>query len=183
MKRKQIIAFCCLLTLLIPMSAFSSMVGQQLPSFTGKDMNGKTVDLDKIIGNKPIMLVFWASWCSDCKEKVQAVNEFVKKYGEKDIEFIGINVGMNDTEEKARAFIKEHKMTYPNVFDKTGKLSEKYQLNKVFSLILASKKGTIMMQYNTIPEIGDETIDVLNTYVHQEHKNPLEQEIETKHEQ
>ena len=83
-------------------------------------------------------VIFWSTWC-DCKEKLPEINEMVKKYSDNDLKFIGINIGMKDTEKKARAYIKEKKMTCPNVFDKTGKLSEKYQLNKVFTLIIAAK--------------------------------------------
>jgi len=83
---------------------------------------------------------------------------------------------MKDTEKKARAYVKEKKMTYPNVFDKKGKLSEKYQLNKVFALIVAAKDGIIMMRFNNIPEFGDETLEVLKTYVHPEGKKPVADE-------
>ena len=177
MLKKHILICCCLLGLFFPLSAYSEIVGQQLPAFTGSDMNGNPVDLGKIIGTRPIMLVFWASWCADCRKKVQAVNELYKKYN-KDMEFIGINIGWKDTEEKAREFIKKYKMPYPNVFDKTGELSKKYQLNRVFSLIIASKRGTVMTQYNDIPEFGDQNIEILNTYVHKKIDMPPEMQAE-----
>ncbi len=177
MLKNHILACCCLLgLLLIPATAFSSLVGQQLPSFQATDLNDKPVDLDKFIGSKPIMLVFWTSWCSDCIEHIQAVNELVKKYGEKDIEFIGINVGLSDTVEKARKFIIENKMTYPNVFDSTrDDLGKKYRLKKAFATILVNRKGTVMLQYYKVPQIDDQIIEMLNTYVHKQFdKTPVE---------
>jgi peroxiredoxin len=88
----------------------------------------------------------------------------VRKYGEDDIQFVGINVGMNDTVDDAKAFVEKNKMTYPNVFDKTGELSEKYQLNKVFALILVSKDGTMMMRLNNIPDMDASVLEMLNSY-------------------
>jgi peroxiredoxin len=168
---KKILLFCCLLSLLVPVAAFSqAQIGEPLPAFSGIDLQGNPVDLNKIIGKKPIMLLFWASWCKDCKPKLKEINKLVAKYGEKDIQFIGINIGMKDSKKKARAFIKEYKMTYPNVFDKTGELSEKYQLNKAFALILASKGGTVVMRFNNVPEFGDDTIEALNSFVPMEKK-------------
>jgi len=52
---------------------------------------GKTVDLNTIVGNEPIMLVFWSTWCDDCKEKLPEINEMVKKYSDNGLRFIGIN--------------------------------------------------------------------------------------------
>ena len=162
---KRMLLFCCLLALIVPASALSqAKMGEKLPAFSGIDLNGNPVDLNTIIGKKPIMLLFWATWCGDCKEKLFEINKLVKKYGKKDMEFIGINIGMNDTEDKARTYIKEQKMTYPNVFDKTGILSEKYQLNKAFALIVASKSGIVMMRLNNLPEFDDDSIEVLNSY-------------------
>ena len=176
MIRMKIVFFCCFVALLAPISALALNVGDKLPTFVGQDLNGKTVDLNTIVGKKPIMLVFWSTWCDDCKEKLPEINEMVKKYSDNGLEFIGINIGMKDTEKKARAYVKEKKMTYPNVFDKTGKLSEKYQLNKVFALIVAAKDGTIMMRFNNIPEFGDETLEILKTYVHPEGKKSVADE-------
>ncbi len=162
---KRILLICCVLSLLLPGAAFSkAKVGEALPAFSGVDLKGNNIDLKQIIGTKPILLVFWSSWCGDCPEKLEEINKWYKKYGQYDMEFIGINVGMKDSEEKAQAFIKEHKMLYPNIFDKTGELSEKYQLNKVFALIMASKSGVVVMRMNNVPEFGDESIEILNEF-------------------
>ena len=147
-------------------SARGLLVGDQLPPFIATDLNGKTVDLNKIIGRKPIMLVFWSTWCVDCKEKLPKINKLVNRYSDNGLEFIGINIGIRDTEEKAREYVKEQKMTYTNVFDKTGKLKNKYRLHQVFEVIVAAKDGTVVMKYNTVPEFGNETLHTLQTHVY-----------------
>jgi thiol-disulfide isomerase/thioredoxin len=128
-------------------------------------MSGKPVDLSKIVGKKPVALVFWTTWCSDCRWKLQEVNELVKKWKHKGLVFVGINAGMNDSEVKAREFMKKINMNYPTVFDRTGALSEKYRIKKVFCMIVAAKDGTVMMKfYDTVPEIDDNNFLVLKTY-------------------
>ncbi len=162
---RKVLFISCFLVLFASASSFSAIrVGEQLPVFSGTDLDGQPIDLNNYVGEKPMMMVFWTSWCDDCPEKLAAINDMVRKYGKDEIQFVGINVGMNDTEKDAKDFIKKNKMTYPNVFDKTGELSEKYQLNKVFALILVSKDGTMMMRLNNIPDMDASVLEMLNSY-------------------
>lgn len=159
---------------LTPMPPLTVHVGDKVPVFKGIDMNGQPFDLDAFVGKKPIMLVFWSTWSKDCKRKLADVNELAKKYGQDDIVFVGINVGMNDTVEKALAYIKENEITYPNIFDKTGELSEKYQLNKVFALILVNKDGIMKMRLNRVPTVDENTLKMLNPSVYSAQNNPVD---------
>ena len=163
MIQKKILLFCCFLVLLMPVSTLAYQVGDPLPTFIGTDLNGKTVDLTKIVGSQPVMLIFWTSWCSDCRKKLPQVNELVMKYRHKGMVFIGINTGNSDTIVKARAYIKKYKMSYPNVFDKTGELTRKYELNKPFALVMANQEGKVVMKFNSVPKFGDETLKSLMT--------------------
>ena len=101
-------------------------------------------------------------------------------YNGKGLEFIGINIGKKDTEKDARTYIKTMKMTYPNVLDKTGELTKKYQVNKAFALIIAAKDGTVVMKFNNIPEFGNETLETLKTHVYPENKKPAADSAKTK---
>lgn len=165
MKVKRFFIMCLVISFFVPGFACAVEIGDKLPLFKAVDMSGKPVDLGKIVGKKPVALVFWTTWCSDCKWKLQEVNELVKKWRHKGLVFIGINAGMNDSEVKAREFMKKMNMDYPTVFDKTGALSEKYRIKKVFCMIVAAKDGTVMMKYyDTVPVIDDNNFLVLKTY-------------------
>jgi peroxiredoxin len=163
MIQRKLLLFCCFLVLLTPVSVLAYSVGDPMPTFVGTDLNGHPVDLTEIVGKKPVMLIFWTSWCSDCKDKLPEINELVMKYRHKGMVFIGINTGNSDTIVKARAYIKEHKMSYPNVFDKTGELTRKYELNKPFALVMANQDGKVVMKFNSVPKFGDETLKALMT--------------------
>lgn len=155
MVRKFFMMICCFFMLFTPVAVFATEVGDQLPPFSGKDMEGKTVDLGTVIGKKPVMLIFWASWCSNCKTEIPKINELVKKYQKRGMEFVSINVGMNDTEKKALQYIKDYKITYPVVYDQTGALSEKYQIPKVLTVLVARKDGKVVMKFLNAPEIDE----------------------------
>ena len=42
--------------------------------FTLPDTGGERISLGRFIGKKPVLLVFWATWCPQCKESVPVIN-------------------------------------------------------------------------------------------------------------
>ena len=42
--------------------------------FTLKDVEGAKVSLGKFIGQRPVLLYFWATWCPRCRESVPDIN-------------------------------------------------------------------------------------------------------------
>lgn len=47
-----------------------------LPSVTLKTLDGKTVNAQELAKRgKPVILSFWATWCSPCKKELDAINE------------------------------------------------------------------------------------------------------------
>lgn len=78
------------------------------------------------------------------------------------MEFIGINVGHNDSERKARRFMDKTGMTYPVIFDNKGKISRQYGIQGVPTILVADKKGVIVFKNYGVPEISDDKFQQLN---------------------
>src|SRR3970040_372812 len=49
------------------------------PNFKLEDLDGNTVELNSELGDGPVLLSFWATWCKPCLEEL---NEYKKIYGE-----------------------------------------------------------------------------------------------------
>lgn len=63
--RKKISLFLTALLLLVlirPPAVSAVQPGDKLVSFTGKTMTGEKMSLDEVIGKKPVLLFFWATW-------------------------------------------------------------------------------------------------------------------------
>ncbi len=162
MNKSHHILLTLALLLLLPISALALNQGDKLLPFAGQDMDGKTIDSTTIIGKKPVMLIFWASWCPNCKSEVPKVNELVKKYQSQGMEFIGINVGHNDSEGKARRFMDKTGITYPVIFDNKGTISQQYGVQGVPTILVANKKGIVVFKNYGTPEITDEYFQQIN---------------------
>ena len=91
------------------------------------DWEGNTRKLSEFYG-KPIILNFWASWCSPCKSEMPEFQEAYDTYGE-EIHFILINCtdGSRETRKDAMTFIRNSGYTFPVYFDTTGNAGTVYQ--------------------------------------------------------
>lgn len=144
-----------LLLFFLPGTVSAVQLGEKLATFKQKDMNGNTINMNAIIGKKPVLLVFWASWCPNCKSETPKVNKLFAQYKDRGMEFIGINIGHNDSLARARSFIEKTKMVYPTVFDKSSTITQKYRVIGVPTIIVADANGTIQFRNYGVPEITE----------------------------
>ena len=158
---KYVASFFLFFCLYLPLTATAIEIGDTIPSFSGTDMDGNPVDLGAMIGEQPVMLIFWASWCPNCKNEVPKVNALYKKYGSLGMAFVWINVGYNDSIKRARAFMESTKMTHPVLFDDTGAISNQFEILGVPTIIVADKKGEVVFKNFAVPEMNDETFKQL----------------------
>lgn len=161
--QKTVAALAMALCLFVAFSTASAADegGVRLIPFKGYDLDGKAIDVEKSIGNRPVMLIFWASWCPSCRTEAPKLNKLVETYAGRGMDFIGVNVGVNDTYERAKAFAAKTGMIYPNLFDATGAIGSQYALQGVPTVVVADKNGVIRYYGYEAPEISEETFQLL----------------------
>jgi thiol-disulfide isomerase/thioredoxin len=86
--------------------------------FTLPDASGNKLSLKDFRG-KVVLLNFWASWCVPCREEMPAMERLYQEFQNQGLIILGVNV--REKREDALAFLKELKVTYPVVFDPTGR--------------------------------------------------------------
>jgi thiol-disulfide isomerase/thioredoxin len=102
------------------------------PDLSGKTLEGQQLDVSSYKG-KIVVLNVWGSWCAPCRAEAPNFEKVHKDLQGKGVQFVGINT--RDTKAaNALAFEKELGVTYPSLYDPTGKL------------MLRFKKGTLNPQ-------------------------------------
>ncbi len=117
-----------------------STIGRMASPFTVSLIEGGEIRL-KDLRNKVVLLNFWASWCVHCQGEAKGLEAVWRKYKNKDILFLGLNV-QNDDEKDARQYLTKFGITYPNGWD-DGSLSQKYNVWGIPKTFIVGPKGTI----------------------------------------
>ena len=89
----------------------------EAPDFTAVDADGTEVKLSDYVG-KPIVLNFWASWCSPCKSELPEFNAAWEEL-DGEVQFLMVNMtdGARETVESAREYVEGEGFTFPVLFD------------------------------------------------------------------
>lgn len=89
----------------------------EAPDFTVVDADGTEVKLSDYVG-KPIVLNFWASWCSPCKSEMPEFNAAWEEL-DGEVQFLMVNMtdGARETVESAQEYVEGEGFTFPVLFD------------------------------------------------------------------
>ena len=78
--------------------------------FVLTDMDGKSINLADYKG-RPILINFWATWCSPCKQEIPAFIELQDQYRREG--FVVLGVSTDDPADALKQFAAAYKMNYP----------------------------------------------------------------------
>ncbi|MDO0926362.1 TlpA disulfide reductase family protein [Streptomyces sp. TG1A-8] len=95
------------------------------PELSGRTLDGRTLDVADYRGEVVVVNV-WGSWCGPCREEGKYFAKVSKAYRGKGVQFVGINTRDTSTT-PALAFEKEQGITYPSLYDPTGKLMLRFR--------------------------------------------------------
>ena len=138
---KRYVVFLLLLMYIGIVSA-GDLVGKTAPGFSGKDIDGKEINLSDYKG-KVVLLDFWASWCIPCREEFPFLVDFYREH-QKD-PFMVLAVSIDDKEENMRNFLKKNYAShvFPVIFDRDKSIPPLYELESMPTSIFIDKKGII----------------------------------------
>lgn len=130
---------------------------RQAPDFTLRLYSGDTIRLADLRG-QPVMVSFWASWCPPCRAEAPLLERTWRAYRDRGVVFIGVNVW--DSEQDARAFLREFDITYPNGPDTAGEIAIDYGLAGLPETFFVDRQGQIVRKW-----IGPFTDEALRAFL------------------
>ena len=120
-------------------------VGQMAPEFNGQLVDGSgTLALSSLRG-KTVIVNFWASWCSTCKEEAQVVSDVEKKWRAKGVVFVGVD--SHDTTAGAHTYIQNYGIGFQSVQDPESAIGAQYDVTGLPETYFLDSKGKIVEKY------------------------------------
>ena len=118
---------------------------QEAPEFTVYDLDGNAVRFSDRVGEKPIIINFWATWCGPCKSEMPHFEKAFKEYGDR-IDFMMINPtdGVNDTKENVAKFLSETGYTFPVYYDLDSNAGSVYGITGFPMTFFIDKDGYLL---------------------------------------
>jgi cytochrome c biogenesis protein CcmG/thiol:disulfide interchange protein DsbE len=112
------------------------------PAFDLQRIDGRgRIDLAALRGKKPLVVDFWASWCTPCIHESKRLEAALKKYGDR-IAFVGVDT--KDFSADARSWQRKHGITYPSVHDGGGKVLAKWGGLPIPRIFFVSRSGKVV---------------------------------------
>ena len=84
------------------------------PQVTGTTLSGTRFALSGDRG-AVVVLNFWGSWCTPCRQEAPALGELARHLSGADVRFVGVDI--RDAPASAEAFMRTFRISYPSLND------------------------------------------------------------------
>ena len=125
-----------------PGDAFPDLAAFKLEGHLPEGMKGKVVVVD-----------FWASWCGPCKESFPAMNELQKKYSDRGLLIVAVNV--DEARKDMDEFLKANPAGFAVVRDAAQALVAKANVGTMPSSFILDRQGKVRFVHSGFH--GDKT--------------------------
>lgn len=120
--------------------------GTPVPDFTLNDIEGEAVNISDFRGRK-VVLLFWASWCPDCRAEVPQIKAMQASADPSKVAFV--SVSFDRTFDAFKTYVGENYLGGVQLFDPAGKkesaIGAAYHIKWIPSLYLIDTDGKVLL--------------------------------------
>ena len=134
--------------------AFLAIVGiaqaQTLPAVPLQDINGKTVQTDKLSNDgKPFIISFFATWCKPCNRELSAISEVYADWqDETGVKLIAVSIDQAQNINKVKPLVDSNGWEYDVLLDPNSDFKRALGIQMIPYVIIVDGKGNIVYKHN-----------------------------------
>ena len=117
-------------------------VGAQAAQVMVEDLDGNAVPVASSLGAKPVLLEFWAAWCSVCAELEPEMHRVHEEFGD-DVEIVIVAVGVNQNPRTIRRHIARAPVAGRLVFDRRGAATRAFMAPATSYVVILDANGRV----------------------------------------
>tara|TARA_B110000196_G_scaffold295874_1_gene285846 strand:- start:324 stop:818 length:495 start_codon:yes stop_codon:yes gene_type:complete len=145
-----------LTAVLISSGIFAQKTGK-LPSVKLKDLQGNTVDTSTLSNDgNPIVICFWATWCSPCKRELNTYQELYEDWqDETGVKIVAVSIDDQRSVSRVNPYINSVEWDFEMLLDTNSDLKRALGVNNVPHTFILDGDLNIIWQHNNYAP-GDE---------------------------
>ncbi len=129
---------------------------KKIPSVQLKDMEGNPVNTAELGIDGPIIVSFWATWCSPCKRELNTIHELYPDWqDETGVTLVAVSIDDEKTKRGVPLYVNGKGWEYVVLMDPNGDFKRAMGVNNVPHTFLVDKEGNIVYSHNNFAP-GDE---------------------------
>ncbi|NLW03125.1 MAG: TlpA family protein disulfide reductase [Clostridiaceae bacterium] len=120
----------------------------EAPDFSAVDGDGNEVRLQDFRGT-PVVLNFWASWCSQCRKELPALDRLFREYSEDGLVVLVVDLvdGARETMDSGKKYVEENGFAFKVLYDTRQEAAYTYGVRFIPSTLFIDKDGYILAGY------------------------------------
>ncbi len=154
-KRLNIFAIMLILTFVFINPVLAK--DNDIPSVTVVDLKNKKVDTKTFSNDgKPLIILFWATWCKPCIQELKAIHDVYDDWkDETGVKIIAMSIDDSRSSKKVAPFVKGRNWNFDVYIDENSDFRRAMNVNNPPHSFIVDGKGNVVWQHNGFAP-GDE---------------------------
>jgi peroxiredoxin len=132
------------------------LLEKSVPAVDLKDTQGKTVNTGEFDHDGPIIISFWATWCTPCKKELNAIHdEYIDWVDETNVKLIAVSIDDERTRSRVVPYVDGQGWDYEILLDPNSEFRRAMGVNNVPHTFVIDTNGKIVYSHNNYSP-GDE---------------------------
>ncbi len=105
-----------------------NMPSGQAPEIQGHTLDGNNIDVQQLSYDKPVIVYFWATWCSVCRFVSPMIDYLAQSNSEQERYVLSVALS-SGTDARVQQYIDAKSYQFPVINDHNGQLSQAWNIS------------------------------------------------------